>query len=357
MNVLTATRAYERWLRQHTPVINADLARKHARMREGPFIFLRATFYRWLQLWPDVCAEEAEAPAILSIGDLHTENFGTWRDREGRLVWGVNDVDEACVLPYTNDLVRLATSVLFAIRERWLKISDRNACGAILEGYVRCLEEGGQPVVLAERHGWLRELALAQLRDPKKFWRKLGGLRTLSAAAARAAPEAVLRSSMPDVTMPYSIARRAAGVGSLGRPRFVAIADWSGARISREAKAIVPSAAAFAAVGRTRAGDSRRLLFSAVRAIDPCFSIGGGWTVRRLAPDCTVIEIGDLPRRRDEKNLLRAMGWEAGNMHLNANASRILADLGKRPHKWLRRAAEAMAGATYNDWLEWRRNG
>src|SRR6476620_8419345 len=111
----------------------------HERMRESPFVFLRATFYRWLQLWPKLCRTEAGAHAVLSVGDIHTENFGTWRDAEGRLVWGINDVDEACVLPYTNNLVRLAASVLFAIRERWLAISDARACQAILEGYTRCL--------------------------------------------------------------------------------------------------------------------------------------------------------------------------------------------------------------------------
>lgn len=355
MDVVGATRAYEQWLGQRTRVLRDDLASKHARMRESPFVFLRATFYRWLQHWPAVCAEESDAHAILSIGDLHTENFGTWRDSEGRLVWGVNDVDEACLLPYTQDLVRLATSVMFAIRERWLEISDRNACDAILQGYVRCLVEGGQPVVLAEHHGWLRDLAVAQLRDPKKFWQKLRRLKKLGPAASRAAPHARLRSSLPDATLPYSISRRLAGVGSLGRPRFVAIAEWGGARVAREAKAIVPSAAAFAGTGRTRANDARQLLAGAVRASDPCFSIGGGWTVRRLAPDCTVIEIGDLPRQRDAKNLLRAMGWEAGNLHLAGGGARILADLRRRPHKWLRRAAEAMATAMYDDWIEWRR--
>lgn len=356
MNVVDATRAYEHWLGRHTRVLKDDLSAKHARMRESPFVFLRATFYRWLQLWPAVCAEEADAHAILAIGDLHTENFGTWRDREGRLVWGVNDVDEACVLPYTHDLVRLATSAMFAIRERWLEISDRSACDAILQGYVRCVVEGGRPVVLAEHHAWLRDIAVAQLRDPQKFWQKLGRLRKLSRAASRAAPHARLRSSLPDATVPYSISRRVAGVGSLGRPRFVAMADWCGSRVAREAKAVVPSAAAFAGIGRTRANDARQLVAAAVRAADPGFSIGDGWVVRRLAPDCTLIEIGDLPRRRDEKNLLRAMGWETGNMHLGGDRARILADFRRRPHKWLRRAAEAMAAATYDDWIEWRRS-
>ena len=35
--------------------------------------------------------------------------YGTWRDTEGRLVWGINDFDEAYPSPYTNDLVRLAS--------------------------------------------------------------------------------------------------------------------------------------------------------------------------------------------------------------------------------------------------------
>src|SRR5205823_13444764 len=43
---------------------------------------------------------------VPSCGDAHLENFGTWRDAEGRLVWGVNDLDEAATLPFAADLVR-----------------------------------------------------------------------------------------------------------------------------------------------------------------------------------------------------------------------------------------------------------
>ena len=63
-------------------------------MKEGPFPFLRATFYRWAQTWPEVSPETFAAPVALAVGDLHVENFGTWRDVEGRLIWGVNDFDE-----------------------------------------------------------------------------------------------------------------------------------------------------------------------------------------------------------------------------------------------------------------------
>ena len=354
-NIVAATRDYERWLSRYTYIVINDLRLKHKRMRESPFVFLRATFYRWLQLWPRMCPREADAHEVLTVGDVHTENFGTWRDAEGRLAWGINDVDEACVLPYTNDLVRLATSVLFAIRERWLAISDARACQAILEGYTRCLAEGGQPIVLAERHVWLRDIAFMELRDPRRFWQKLERLRPLGAAQSRPAPHTLFRASLPDPAVRYTVAHRVAGVGSLGRPRYVAIADWNGAQIAREAKVAVPSAAAFAGSGRVRANDAVRLLATSVRAPDPYFTLRDGWLVRRLAPDCTRIEIGDLPRRRDEKNLLRAMGWEIGNVHVGGGRTRILADLDRRPRQWLRRAAETMAAATYGDWLAWRR--
>ena len=47
---------------------------------------------------------------MLAVGDIHIENFGTWRDNDGRLIWGVNDFDEAAEMPYALDLVRLTTS-------------------------------------------------------------------------------------------------------------------------------------------------------------------------------------------------------------------------------------------------------
>src|SRR4051812_39135817 len=114
MNIKHATRQYETWLAAHSRLMPDDLVLKHKRMAQGKdkgaFIFFRATFYRWAQIWPKLCAELAQAPVVLAVGDLHVENFGTWHNAEDILVWGVNDVDEAYVLPYTSDLVRLAVS-------------------------------------------------------------------------------------------------------------------------------------------------------------------------------------------------------------------------------------------------------
>src|SRR5271169_103293 len=149
MNIIKATHRFEEWLGRHTTLVQADLRLKHQRMAEAPFPFLRATFYRWMQIWPEICPDLAKAPRVLAVGDLHVENFGTWRDVEGRLVWGINDFDEAYEFPYTVDLVRLASSAHLAIKQERLQIGAKDACVAILDGYRKGLS-ASRPIVLAE---------------------------------------------------------------------------------------------------------------------------------------------------------------------------------------------------------------
>ncbi|MBP0623235.1 DUF2252 family protein [Cupriavidus consociatus] len=105
---------YEDWLRRQCDVVEADLNYKHQRMLKGPHTFLRATYFRWAKRVKYFAANCLEAPSVLAVGDCHVENFGTWRDGEARQVWGVNDFDDAAVMPYTLDLVRLATSATLA---------------------------------------------------------------------------------------------------------------------------------------------------------------------------------------------------------------------------------------------------
>ena len=61
-------------------------------------LFLRVTFYRWVEQWAKMCPRLAwqKEHVVLAVGDLHVENFGAWRDSRERLAWGVNDFDEAC---------------------------------------------------------------------------------------------------------------------------------------------------------------------------------------------------------------------------------------------------------------------
>ena len=82
MKISKATRKFENWLGNQVPLVKSDLQLKHKLMAEDAFVFLRGAFYRWAQVWEDVCPDLARAPQVLAVGDLHVENFGTWRDRE-----------------------------------------------------------------------------------------------------------------------------------------------------------------------------------------------------------------------------------------------------------------------------------
>src|SRR4029077_5817165 len=195
--IVAATARYEAWLAERIPLVKPALELKHHAMSAGIFPFLRAMFYRWAARWPVLVGDVAAAPTVLAVGDLHVENFGTWRDLEGRLVWGVNDFDEAWPLPYTNDLVRVATSVLLAIEQRELTLEVEPAAAAILAGYQEALETEPQSFVLAEHHHALHEMAINRLKDPKAFWNKLEAM-----PRARGKPPAgvrkALRRELPD---------------------------------------------------------------------------------------------------------------------------------------------------------------
>src|SRR6267378_7530181 len=121
-NIHEATRAYEKWMRSSLLVVESELTAKHTAMKADPFSLFRGTYYRWAQLWPVVCKDLTRAPTVLAVGDLHVDSFGTWRDREGRLCWGVDDFEESYPLPYANDLVRLAASVKLAVDAEGLTI-------------------------------------------------------------------------------------------------------------------------------------------------------------------------------------------------------------------------------------------
>jgi hypothetical protein len=352
-----ATRSYEAWLRRcATRVVASQLRDKHALMRKDPFVFLRGTYYRWAQLWTSVVGDVARAPTVLAVGDLHVDSFGTWRDIEGRLCWGVDDFDDAYPLPYTNDLVRLGTSLKLAIDVGTSTITLRDGCDALLERYARTLRRGGDPFVLAEGNEHFDKLGISEMDPPDDFWGKLERLPVVRRPPPAAVSRAI-RYTLPDPRLAYRVVRREAGMGSLGQVRYVAIAEWSGGCVAREAKALVPSACEWAA-GRRGRGQPyyARALRSTIRAPDPFHCVVGSWLVRRLSPDSSPILIADLPKRRDEDVLLGAMGAETANVHLATprQTRRILDDLRHRRPNWLRQSAKAMAKVVEHEWKEYR---
>jgi hypothetical protein len=357
MNIHQATQQYEKWLAGHISLDRPALSFKHQQMALSLFPFFRATFYRWAQIWREVAGEVGVAPELLAVGDLHVENFGTWRDMEGRLVWGINDFDEAYTLPYTIDLVRLAASAHAAAIDQHLVLRPRAASDAVLEGYRDGLDAGGRPFVLAENHRWLRKIALNRLRDAVNFWGKMERLPDHRGGLPRKI-EARLRELLPDRGLPCESKRRLAGLGSLGHARVVLLGRWHGCFVAREAKALAPSACIWAS-GRPSGENIRygAVLKRAARVPDPFVEPYEGWLLRRLAPDCSRIELASLPVRRDEERMLYSMGWETANIHLGTpRAMRaVKRDLAKRPAKWLHKSAKGMIRAVERDWHDWKR--
>jgi hypothetical protein len=289
------------------------------------------------------------------VGDLHVENFGTWRDLEGRLAWGINDFDEALLMPYTIDLVRLATSALLAIREQKLSIAADAACDAILDGYRDALASNApEGFVLADKHPHLRTMALGDARDPARFWTKLASFPT---AEPPRAVRKLLRKTLPGEVEDMRWVARVAGLGSLGRPRYAAYAKLGGGFVAREAKAALPSAYGWANGDAPKALHIETIAARAVRTHDPYYGVRKGWIVRRIAPDCGRIELSDYPSQRDERRLLSAMGYETANVHYGSRdrMAAVRRDLARRGRSWLKDAARRMADATIADWRDWKR--
>jgi Uncharacterized protein conserved in bacteria (DUF2252) len=343
--------AYEAWLAKQCNVVKNDIDYKHRRMKKSPFIFLRATYFRWAKKIGDWCPELMDAPQVLSIGDLHLENFGTWRDADGRLVWGVNDFDEAAVMPYLLDLVRLATSARLAPHPA---IDPKDAASALLKGYREGLDDP-QPALLFEGQTWLRPYAEPAKGKPEKFWNEVAQYPKYAPPPKVAK---ALIASLPEGVENIRLRRILhKGGGSLGRPRYVAVAYWRGGQVLREAKALVPSAWTWAnGPKQWQKSNFLALANGRYRAPDPFLHVRHRFIFRRIAADSQKIELGDDTGKKLHLNLLRAMGFDVASIHAagSIGIKALKADLKKRPRGWLNAAASIAMAAVKRDYEEWR---
>jgi hypothetical protein len=343
---------FEAWLAGHCDIVKEDIHYKHRQMKKSAFIFLRATYFRWARRIGKWCPELMDAPPVLAVGDLHAENFGTWRDEDGRLVWGVNDFDEAAVMPYVLDLVRLATSIRLANE---LDISSQTAARALLQGYGEGLK-APRPALLFEGEAPLREYVEPGKREPEKFWREVSGYPKARPPAdvtkelIRHLPHGVSKTSVKFSRVPRK------GMGSLGRPRFAAVACWRGGHVVREAKALVPSAWSWANGTRHNASHFETLARGDFRAPDPLLRVRGKFVYRRIGADAQKIGLGKDPGKRLARELVRAMGFDLASIHAADSRGRraIQADLRKRGDGWLHAATKTAAAAVEQDFEEWR---
>jgi len=364
--IVKSTDSYETWLRQRTDVSEKLLKQKHLRMSDGPFPFLRATFYRWVEQWPIVCPKLArrDQDVLLAVGDLHVENFGVWRDSRQRLVWGINDFDDACELPFTSDLVRLATSAILAASTASIDVTADTICAFILQGYRIGLRKGTPIVVSPDANTPLARLLRNTQEDPERFWRKkLDPEKNLEMDGSDLPKglEDMFRASFRSrARLSFRRQKAPGGLGSLGRRRFTAIETIRrGVYDAREAKDLVPSALYWSRAQDRMASQTATLLQHAIRIPDPYYQVHDRWLIRQLAPDIAKIE---MPAHRDDKRLalapalLRLMGLETANIHLGSFSREYLEKRLKeldRDKRWFAAATDQMTAITRKDHATW----
>jgi hypothetical protein len=366
-SIVKSTLAFEAWMGKRTDVSRRLLKKKHRKMSAGAFPFLRATFYRWVERWPEVCPGLArrDDDVVLAVGDLHVENFGVWRDSQQRLVWGINDFDDACELPFTSDLVRLAASVLLAAEAANVDVSAHRVCTLLLRGYRTGLRAAAAPILLADRrHPALAKLTRDTQENPETFWKEKLDPRDNPKIDAGELPtglEHMFRASFrPGANLSFREQKSPGGLGSLGRRRFTAVEkSKGGVQDAREAKALVPSALYWYSGQDDMRSQTATLLQHAVRVPDPHYQVHDEWLVRQLAPDIAKIE---MPKNARDKRLALApdllvlMGHETANIHLGSRSRDVLKKLlSELDHDdlWFPTATERMAACTRTDQAEW----
>ncbi|MFJ4057907.1 DUF2252 domain-containing protein [Streptomyces albogriseolus] len=186
-------------------------------------------------------------------GDLHAENFGTYMDSNGRLVFNVNDFDEAYVGPFLWDLKRFAASMALIGYAKALsdeQITDLvSVYAAAYRERIHALATGAKrdevpPFTLDTAQGPLLDVlrvarsltrfslldSMTEIRDFERRFAPGGGALELDAATrykVLAAFDGYLET-LPDSSLarPDSyrvkdvVGRRGIGIGSAGLPSY-----------------------------------------------------------------------------------------------------------------------------------------
>ena len=238
-------------------LIEADaraFRRKFRKMAASPFAFYRGSaplFYADVARLEDPWADE-QTSRVWIQGDLHAENFGTYMDSAGILVFDVNDFDEAFLGHFTWDLRRMAASLALlgfakAVSDEAIERMIRTYAQSYLE-QVRAFATGDKDsefrLTLENTEGVLHEVLLSarmetrvgllgratSVEGAERHFAMGTGVRRLE-DDERGEVEAAFESyldTIPDVKRQHSVSysvkdvvgRTGFGIGSAGLPAY-----------------------------------------------------------------------------------------------------------------------------------------
>lgn len=224
------------------------LALKYRAIADNPFSFLRGTCHLFYEDLPAGSGLDA-APAAWICGDLHLENFGSYKGENRLSYFDLNDFDEAILAPAHWELARFLVSVLVAAKALGVRPPEAIAlCHCFLDAYAAALLDGkARWIERATASGMVRDL-LRGLRDRSrstfldsrtdmqggKRRLRLDGKKALAVddAERKKVTEFMARYAETQATPAFfkvlDVARRIAGTGSLGVERYVILVRGRG---------------------------------------------------------------------------------------------------------------------------------
>ena len=227
------------------------LALKYQAMCKSPFAFFRGTAHLF---WEDLAARRSalpDDPLAWACGDLHFENFGSFQGDNGLSYFDLNDFDESALAPATWEVSRFVASAYVAAPSLNLTGGEANELVKLfLDGYQTALGDGkARWIERATASGMVRTLlqrvskqTRAQLINSRTILKKrkrhivVDGEHALPVTdgqrtnVTRRLDEFAKSQPDPDFFRVLDVARRVAGLGSLGLERYIVLVRGDGGR-------------------------------------------------------------------------------------------------------------------------------
>lgn len=121
---------------------------KFDKLANSLFKFFRGTA---LLYYRDYAGEDHHLPHVLTIGDVHPENFGVMPNEDGAPFFGLNDFDEAYIAPFTYDVKRGAVGFYIVAKENGLSKKHRKK---VVRQFVQGYLDGLYSFVQDDREKW-----------------------------------------------------------------------------------------------------------------------------------------------------------------------------------------------------------
>lgn len=371
------------------------LAMKYAKMAQNPFIFLRGACHLFYDSLPDLPLFH-DAPLAWCCGDLHFENFGSYKGDNRLVYFDISDYDEAALAPASWDMVRLLTSIqcgadaLNATQAEALAVS--RSC---LEAYRSALINGKPLWVERETSVGLVNTLLTALQsreraaflDKRTLLKshrrslKVDGVKALPASDAQKnlvsgfMGQFAATQSNPKFFEVLDIACRIAGTGSLGVERFVVLVEGKGSPDGnylldiKEAKpsAMAPHLARLGIRQPSWADEASRVVSvqNRMQAVDHAFlhpvKLGGlPCILKGLQPSEDRVAIGEWGKKLDRlKDVVATMGrvlaWDQlrASGRSGAGSADELVAFAQR-EEWVAEMLDAASSMTQTTRLQWK---